>query len=193
MNTINKATLLVVFAIFLTACSSKVYTEKPGSAPLSRYKTYQWVDTQPSQTKKRKSDFIDMELAIRDITNQTLLRKGLTLVNENADILLNYDAMVDRSVVEGADPAYLQSYSPGYFHPYTNSWTSLSYPAGLIGWDGNLENVTKASFVLTMTEAGTNSKLWQGWTTQKIGNNGLQPQEARDAVENILEKLSPVK
>ncbi|HET7899197.1 MAG TPA: DUF4136 domain-containing protein [Flavisolibacter sp.] len=177
-------------ASLLIACTNKVYVEKPGTADLANYKTYTWVKVQPNASQNKDTAVTYLEMSIRDEVNNKLRNEGWKLVKQNPDVLVSFDVMAERSVVSKVDPVFLQSYNPGYINPYSMTWAGIYYPANFIGWDRNINTVTTATAVVTMTDGHSNQELWQGWTNIHVGSDGIQTSELENAVKEILEKFN---
>lgn len=191
MKNLKVMCAFIVAASLIVACSNKVYVDKAPTANLTNYNTYAWVETQPNQKDKKDTTVTSMEMSIRDMVNQELRSEGWMMSDQNPGVLVSFDIMTDRALVQDTDPAYVSNYSPGFYNPYTTVWTPLTYPSNFVGWDTDYNVVNKATAFITITDASTNNQLWQGYTTVRVGSDGVQTTEIREAVEDVLNKFDP--
>jgi hypothetical protein len=179
------AIVSVVAAFY--SCSSPAYVEKDASANLSDYKTYMWVDVKASENdaSARATSFAD--LSVHNSVNAELSKWGWSEVSDNPDVLVSYDVIVERNVQTQSDPVYSQPYSRLYYNRFTRRWSTIYYPSQFLGYQQYQVPVRDATVTITMMDADTDKKIWQGWTTERL-SGGLSDLDVKKSVRNIFKE-----
>jgi hypothetical protein len=181
--------VLFIVAILSIGCSTPVYVQKDDAVNLDGYKTYTWVDTRASENDNtaRASAFAD--ISVRNAVNAELRKKGWTEVTDNADVLVSYDVLVERSVEQKSDPVYTQPFSRMYYNPYTKRWSSIYYPSQFIGYQTYEVPVKEGTITISLIDAKSDRSVWQGWTTEDMNYSRFTEDEVSRAVRNIFKKF----
>lgn len=91
MRLINQMTLLATFLLMATcAYGQEVHYNYDRSANFAAYKTYQWVDIPGGAVPDQLID-----QAIKRAAEEQLAQKGLTKVDENADLYIGYQFVLN--------------------------------------------------------------------------------------------------
>ena len=187
MKKINIAGILIGAAATILSCSTPAYVEKDNIVNLSDYKTYMWVEVKSSEDDPsgRATSFAD--ISVHNAVRAELNGWGWREVTDNPDVLLSYDVLVERNVETQSDPVYSQSYSRLYYNPYTRRWSTIYYPSQFLGYQQYQVPVREATITISMMDAETDKKIWQGWTTERL-NGGLSDLDVKKSVRNIFKE-----
>jgi hypothetical protein len=188
MNKIIPAAMLISAALIISGCSTPAYVEKDTSTNLSDYQTYMWVDVQASEddASSRATSFAD--ISVHNSVNEGLQRWGWREVNENPDVLVSYDVLVERNVEMQSDAVYSQPYSRLYYNRFTRRWSTIYYPSQFLGYQQYQVPVREATISITMMDADTDKKIWQGWTTERLGGSGITDLNVKKSIRNIFKE-----
>ena len=186
MKKINIAVIFVC-ATVTYSCSSPAYVEKDSSADLSNYKTYMWVDVKASENDASNRAIAFADLSVHNSVNAELNKWGWRETSDNPDVLVSYDVLVERNVETQSDPVYTQPYSRVYYNRFTGRWSSIYYPSQFLGYQQYQVPVRDATVTITMMDAETDKKIWQGWTTERL-SGGLSDLDVKKSVRNIFKE-----
>ena len=186
MKKINIAVIFVC-ATVTYSCSSPAYVEKDSSADLSNYKTYMWVDVKASENDASNRAIAFADLSVHNSVNAELNKWGWRETSDNPDVLVSYDVLVERNVETQSDPVYTQPYSRVYYNRFTGRWSSIYYPSQFLGYQQYQVPVRDATVTITMIDADTDKKIWQGWTTERL-SGGLSDLDVKKSVRNIFKE-----
>jgi hypothetical protein len=180
--------LLIGAVVTIYSCSSPAYIEKDPGANLPGYKTYMWVDIIASENdaSSRATSFAD--LSVHNAVNEELQKWGWTEVDDNPDVLVSYDLLVERNVETQSDPVYFQSYSRLYYNRFTRRWSTIYYPSQFLGYQRYQVPVREAKVTITMMDADSDKKIWQGWTTERLNGAGITDLNMKKSVRNIFKE-----
>lgn len=190
MKAINYLCAALLAAFFIAACSAPVYVEKDDAVDLSKYKTYMWVDTRYNQNDNATRPPAYGDLTVRNASNEALRNAGLTEKQDNPDLLISYDVLVNSTTARRSDPVYTESYTRTYYNPRLRRWGTIYYPSQFLGYNNYEVPVKEGTITITLTDAGTDKIVWQGWTTEELNYSNLSQDELRGSVKNIFKKLN---
>jgi hypothetical protein len=179
----------VLFLVgLLDACSTSAYVEKDNSVNLSTYKTYMWVETRADQNdeSKRASSYAD--IPVHNAVNEQLEKWGWKEVDQDPDVLISYDVFVERTVEKQRDPVYTQPMVRYYYNAYRRTWSPIYYPSQFIGYDEYETPVREGTITITMMDARSDKKIWQGWTTERLSGSGFSNLDVRKSVRSIFKE-----
>lgn len=188
MKKIIPGAMIISAALIIYSCSTPAYVEKDTSTNLSDYQTYMWVDVQANENdaSSRVTSFAD--ISVHNSVNEELQRWGWREVNENPDVLVSYDVLVERNVETQSDAVYSQPYSRLYYNRYTRRWSTIYYPSQFLGYQQYQVPVKEATISITMMDADTDKKIWQGWTTERLGGSGITDLNVKKSIRNIFKE-----
>ena len=187
MNKITIGTILIGAAALFYSCSTPAYVEKDTSVNLSDYKTYMWVEVKASENDGSTRAISFADLSVHNSVNAELNNWGWREVTDNPDVLISYDVLVERNVETQSDPVYSQPYSRMYYNRFTRRWTSIYYPSQFLGYQQYQIPVKEATVTITMMDADTDKKIWQGWTTERL-SGALSDLDVKRSVRNIFKE-----
>ena len=188
MKKIIGAVSILGAAVLLNSCSTPAYVEKDSNVTLSDYKSYMWVDVKASENdpSTRATSFADV--SIHNAVNEELKKWGWSEVTLNPDILISYDVLVERNVETQSDPVYSQPYTRLYYNPFMRRWSTIYYPSQFLGYQQYQVPVREATVTITMMDSETDKTIWQGWTTERLGNAGITNLDVKKSVRNIFKE-----
>ena len=173
MKKINIAGILISAAATIYSCSAPVYVEKDNSVNLSNYKTYMWVDVKSSENDASSRATAFADVSVHNSVNAELSNWGWREVTDDPDVLISYDVLVERNVETQSDPVYSQSYSRLYYNRFTRRWSTIYYPSQFLRYQQYQVPVKEATITISMMDADTDKKIWQGWTTERLNGGGI--------------------
>jgi len=189
MKNIFLGAALICTVMTIYSCSSPAYVEKDTSANLSAYKTYMWVDTKATENDASSRATAFADVSVHNAVNEELQQRwGWSEVTDNPDVLVSYDVLVERNVETQSDPVYSQSYSRLYYNRFTRRWSSIYYPSQFLGYQQYQVPVREATVTITMMDADSDKKIWQGWTTERLGGAGITDLNVKKSVRNIFKE-----
>lgn len=188
MKKIIFGAILISASALIYSCATPAYVEKDTNTNLSDYKTYMWVDVRASENdaSSRATSFAD--ISVHNAVNEELQRWGWREVSESPDVLVSYDVLVERNVATQNDPVYSQPYRRLYYNPYTRRWSTIYYPSQFLGYQQYQVPVREATVSVTMIDADSDKKIWQGWTTERLGGSGINELNVTKSIRNIFKE-----
>jgi hypothetical protein len=190
MKVFKLISLAILTVSLFAACSSPAYVQKDNSVNFSNYKTYMWVDTRANESdnsNKYVTAFAD--LSLKNAVNSELQKVGWKEVTSDPDVLLSYDLLVERKVVEQNNPVYTHPYSRVYYNPFTRRWGTIYYPSQFLGYETTQVPVKEGTVTITMIDPKTEKVVWQGWTTEQLRKGKLTDNEIASGVKSIFRKF----
>ena len=188
MKKINIAGILISAAATVYSCSAPAYVEKDNSVNLSNYKTYMWVDVKSSENDASSRATAFADVSVHNSVNAELSNWGWREVTDDPDVLISYDVLVERNVETQSDPVYSQSYSRLYYNRFTRRWSRIYYPSQFLGYQQYQVPVKEATITISMMDADTDKKIWQGWTTERLNGGGITDLDVKKSVRNIFKE-----
>jgi hypothetical protein len=189
MKRLKWLSLLAFMSLLVSSCSPVAHIETAPSADLRKYKTYAWVDTKASKDETGTSSTEFAKLSVHNAVNEQLQKKGWKLVNDDPDVLLTYDILVEKNVEQRNDPVFTQPFTRFFFNPYFNRWGTIYFPPRFMGYDVYQVPVKEATLTISMMDAKTDEKVWQGWTKQRVDSRLLSKNEIKTGVNSIFKKF----
>lgn len=148
-----------------------------------------WVDTHASQDDHSARAAAYADISVRNAVNAELKDIGWQEVSDQPDILLSYDVLVRRSSEQRTDPLYSRPFTRMYFNPYRKTWSTIYYPSQFIGFQDYSVPVKEGTITISMMDAKTDKRVWQGWTTETLNYSRLTDDEISRSVKNIFNKF----
>ena len=190
MRLIKFLSVIAVAGVLLASCSSIAHVEKDDNANFDSFHSYAWVDSKDNQEDSGKTKVSDLtERKIRDAVKAELAKTGWKETKHKPDVLISYDVLVERGVVEQNSPVYSQPTTRYVFNPYSRRWVSSYYPSQFMGYDNNQRTVREGTITVSIIDAKTDKTIWQGWTTEEINSRNLTTKEIQNSVKSIFRKF----
>jgi len=180
--------LIAVIILLIAGCSTPAYVERDDTFSTSRYHTYAWVDTRASANDESKRATAFADISVHNAVNAELRKWGWVEVNDNPDVLISYDVLVERNVETQREPVYTQSMTRYYYNAYRRQWIPIYYPSQFVGYQEYETPVKEGTVTITMFDARTDKKLWQGWTTETLNTSGINDLDIRKSIRSIFKE-----
>lgn len=188
-----KQVIWVLSTAFLTliisSCSPVAYVERDPAADLESYNRYAWVETKASKDEDASNPAAFAKLSIQNAVNEQLRKHGWVLVTNNPDVLISYDILVEKGEAQRDEPIYTRPFTRYYYNPWFRRWGTIYYPSRFLGYEAYSVPFKEATVTISMMDAKTDKKIWQGWTTQEMNSNLMTRNEIRSSVKSIFKKF----
>ena len=172
----------------LLSCSSPAYVQKDDSVNMSDYKTYMWVETRSSENDESKRATQYADISVHNAVNNELSKWGWREVSDNPDVYISYDVMVERNTETQQQAVYSEPFTRYYYNYRLRRWSPIYYPSQFLGYQMYETPVKEGTITITMVDAQTDKKIWQGWTTERLDNSGITDINAKKTVRNIFKQ-----
>lgn len=179
-----------IAVLLFTSCASVAHIEKDDNADFSKYKTYSWIEKENADKDKR-NDLVEKNIITA--VNKELAAEGWRETKSNPDILLSYDVLIERSTRQQNDPVYSRPFTRTFYNPYSRRFFNVYYPSQFVGYDDYNVPIKEGTITITMTDAGTDKMVWQGWTTDEVNNRNITSKEIQTSVKSIFRKFDVAK
>jgi len=179
-----------IAALLFTSCASVAHIEKDDNADFSKYKTYSWIEKENADKDKR-NDLVEKNIITA--VNKELAAEGWRETKSNPDILLSYDVLIERSTRQQNDPVYSRPFTRTFYNPYSRRFFNVYYPSQFVGYDDYNVPIKEGTITITITDAGTDKMVWQGWTTDEVNNRNITSKEIQTSVKSIFRKFDVAK
>lgn len=189
MKHVQLIPVIILSAFLFQSCSSPVYVQKDDSVSLSDYRTYMWISTKENEKDNSQRATAHADISIHNAVNAELNQAGWRETDTDPDVLVSYDVLVERSVEKRSEPVYSQPFTRMYYNPYRRRWATIYYPSRFLGYDVYNEPVKEGTITITLIDAKTDKNIWQGWTTETLGQSRLTNDEIAHSVRNIFRKF----
>ncbi|MFD0793508.1 DUF4136 domain-containing protein [Mucilaginibacter litoreus] len=189
--------LAVSFVSVLSACSSyNYYVAAANKTNLSAYKTFAWAAPMKNPNKQwRPLDEIGNG-KIQEATRQALTAKGLTLQQENPDLLVRYGTVTGRGTkYEVSYPYYGYGYPGwgwgwGYGYGWYRPWGWGGYYGGFYG-PGYAQKVRykEGTIIIDLIDSRTQQIVWRGYGVGELQNPKKTMNDIPKVVDGIINQL----
>ena len=180
------ATALGLAVLFgATGCASVprvgVTSDFDHAVNFQAYKTWNWYPDQPKDVEggpaKNYQSFFDQRM--RRSVEAEMVRKGLTKVDKNPDVLVAYSARVEDK--QRVDPTYNGPFGYPFYY-------------GFYGWGRPYQTVTDykaGNVIIDLIDAKTNKLAWRGYGQSQVGQQTLSEEDVNRIVAGILGNYPP--
>jgi hypothetical protein len=178
----------------LSACAPKVNVEQRANVNFSRYRTFDFADTEV-KTDGDRNPLLRSSITqdrIKEAISSELSKRGLRQVDTNPDFLVTTHTFVEKAerTVYDTQPAagYAYPYSVGYrgrFLPINYGyWYSPSYYSA-----PRTEQYREGTLVIDFIDARTNNLVWRGSVADPVDDAGRLGSEFSKNAKEILDKF----
>jgi hypothetical protein len=154
------------------------------------YKTYAWADTRAEQNDDSKRATAYADISIHNAVNAELQKWGWTEVTENPDVFVTYDVLVEGSTDIQKEAVYSQPYTRYYYNYRRRVWVPIYYPSQFVGYQEYQTPVKEGTVTITVIDAKTDKNIWQGWTSERLGQSRITDADIKRSVRNIFKENS---
>jgi hypothetical protein len=190
--------LIVTCISVLSACSSyNYYTAAQNKTNLSSYRTFAWASPGRNPNKQwRPLDEIGSG-KVQEATRQALISKGLTLQQQDPDLLVRYLTVTGRGTkTEFYSPYYGGFYGGfgygGWYRPYWGFGWGWGGPWGYgYGAPAYAEKVhyKEGTIIIDLIDSKTQQVVWRGYGVGELHNPKQTMRDIPKVVEGILKQL----
>ncbi|HMU46328.1 MAG TPA: DUF4136 domain-containing protein [Chitinophagaceae bacterium] len=170
------------------SCSAPAYVEKASGTDFSEYKTYKWVNTCEKQSKEDERSISFADVPVHNAVEAELNKWGWEETTSEPDAYIMYDIMVENTTELQKEAQYSRPYTRYYYNPYRKRWYSINYPSQFLGYTAYETPVKEGTITITIVDAKTDKKIWQGWTTEKLDYAGISNTEIKRSIRNIFDE-----
>lgn len=163
----------IFLLLVLFSCSNelRVYSDWDRDYDVNKFQTYSWPSRTDLESKNNPLFYNELnDKRIRNAVDIQLKAKGMTRVDENADLVVHYHIVVEDKTAVTTDPY-------GFYGPYWGRSSLYQYNEGTL--------------IIDFMDRKSNSLVWRGWATSILDNNYNEIREETlvKAVTGILEKF----
>jgi hypothetical protein len=192
-----KSILLAVGLALLTgvsACAPKVNVEQRANVNFSRYRTFDFADTEV-KTSGDQNPLLRSAITqdrIKQAIASELAKRGLRQVETNPDFLVTTHTFVEKAerTVYDTQPA------AGYAYPYSVGYRGRFLPVNYGYWYGpayysqpRTEQYREGTLVIDFIDARTNNLVWRGSVADPVDDAGRLGSEFSKNAKEILDKF----
>ena len=190
--------LIILVSLFFIISATTANVEKDRAFNLSCFQTYKWVKTTSVSDPSSRS-FAETDHRILHSVDKELSKWGWRQTDRQPDILVSYDVLVNKIKEREQEGGitYTDSFTRFYYNEDCARWSPIDYPSHFVGYDvydpredkpTNNIPIDKATLTITLVEAGTDKKVWQGWITEKLPSRKLTEKEIERSINAIFRK-----
>ena len=186
--------VLVIAAMALASCGVQSYVEKDPNVDLNNYKTYAWLNDKETKRKDGKAYKNFQESYLMDLVSKELDKNGWQKSRTgNADVLIDYDIMVEDDVREQSQSVYSRPQVRYFYNPYTRRVNSVYYPSQYLGEDYYTVPYKSGTITINIVDNKNNKLIWQGWAETDVTNKRIQQDDMNKIVKSIFKKFDVAK
>ena len=175
---ITLGALCAILFTLMTSCAPAVNVQKDSAVDFSRFRTYDWAETQVKTTGDKnpiyKSSLADE--MIHGAISSELTKKGIRQVSGNTkpDFYITYHLYVDDAERTVSNPPVA-----GYAYPYATYYRGGLLPINYGGWYSpayfgrtgyRTETYKEGTLIVDMIDARTNDLAWRGSIADPVNN-----------------------
>jgi hypothetical protein len=166
---------LIWMIFFCLGCSQglRVYSDYDREFNLNEFKTYQWASQKEIEVRNNPLYFNELtDKRIKAIADGQLTIKGLTLAENEPDVIIHYHIVVDDKFSVASDPY-------GIYGPY---W---------MGSRGNVVQYKEGTLIIDIMDRKTSSLIWRGYAVSVIedDNEEITEEMLIKAIVKIFEQF----
>jgi hypothetical protein len=178
----------------LSACAPKVNVEQRANVNFSRYRTFDFADTEV-KTDGDQNPLLRSSITqdrIKQAIASELSKRGLRQVESNPDFLVTTHTFVEKAerTVYDTQPA------AGYAYPYSVGYRGRFLPINYGYWYSpayystpRTEQYREGTLVIDFIDARTNNLVWRGSVADPVDDAGRLGSEFSKNAKDILDKF----
>jgi Domain of unknown function (DUF4136) len=192
---VSIGSLFLIAAFALSACGVQSYVEKDPAVDLNDYKTFAWLNDKETKRKDGKAYKDFQESYLMDIVSKELEKNGWRQARSgsNADVLLDYDIMVENELREQSEAVYTRPTVRYFYNPYTRRINSIYYPSQYLGENSYAVPYKSGTITINIVDTRSNKLVWQGWAETDVTNRRIQKSDMDKIVKSIFKKFDVAK
>lgn len=172
--------LILLSSVLFAGCESVPQADYVEGFDFAQMRTFVWA---PHDEHTMEDPILDNELThqrIEDAVTAVLSGKGMTLVGEDADLLVTFHTPTKQRF-------RAVGYSGGLGYPnYDAYWRHHIHYA-----TPEVESFEEAALVIDIVDKKTDRLLWRGWDTMRLTKANFSEEGVRQRVSQILSAFPP--
>ena len=178
----------------LPACSPRVNVEQSANVNFSRYRTFDFADTEV-KTNGDRNPLLRSSITqdrIKQAIAGELAKRGLRQVDSNPDMLVT-----THTYVEQAERTVYDTYGgPGYAYPYSVGYRGAFLPINYGYWytpsyysAPRTEQYREGTLIIDFIDRRTNNLVWRGSMADPVDDPGRLGSDFSKSAKEILDKF----
>jgi len=190
---IGIGSFLLTAVIILSGCGIQSYVEKDPSVDLKSYKTFAWINERGTKQENGKPYKDFKETYLMDLVTKELEKNGWQRTKSNADVLIDYDIMIENDTRRESDPVYSRSAVRYFYNPYTRRINSFYYPSRYLGENSYTVPYKSGTITINIVDNDSDKLVWQGWAETEVTKKTISKDDMEKIVKSIFKKLDVAK
>ena len=172
ISKVAKGTLLALAIAALGACSTlTTSTDYDKTADFTKFKTYQWKDTDPGQNAI-------LEKRIKEAVDSALSSKGLRRVEDGGDLTVVPHVRLSKET-------QINTYNTGWGY---GGWYGYGGYGGGGMTTSKVEEIPVGTLIVDLVDAGKKAMVWRGTASDTL-NPSNSPEEKEKNLNNAVQKM----
>ena len=184
---------LLIAAIVLAGCGVQSYVEKDPSVDLKNYKTFAWINEKGANQENGKPYKDFKETYLMDLVTKELERNGWQKVKSNADVLIDYDIMIENDTRRESESVYSRPTVRYFYNPYTGRVNSYYSPSRYLGENSYTVPYKSGTITINIVDNDSDKLVWQGWAETEVTSKTISRDDMEKIVKSIFKKLDVAK
>ena len=186
--------LAVTFVSVLSACSSyNYYTAAANKTNLSGYRTFAWAPMKRDSGKQWRPLTEIGNGKLQESAKTALLQKGLTINEQNPDLLVGYATVTGRGTkinyyYTPMYGGYYGGFGYGWYRPFGYGYYGYGFP-NYGGAYARRVPYKEGTIIIDLIDPKTNTLVWRGYGVGELHNPKTTLREIPKVVEGIIKQL----
>jgi len=192
-NYLGIGSFLLIAVIVLAGCGVQSYVEKDPSVDLKQYKTFAWINERGTKQENGKQYKDFKEAFLMDLVTKELEKNGWQKAKSNADVLIDYDIMIENETRRQSESVYSRSSVRYFYNPYTRRINSYYSPSQYLGENNYAVPYKSGTITINIVDNDSDKLVWQGWAETEVTRKSISKDDMEKVVKSIFKKLDLAK
>jgi hypothetical protein len=186
--------LAVTFVSVLSACSSyNYYTAAANKTNLSGYRTFAWAPMKRDSGKQWRPLTEIGNGKLKESAKTALLQKGLTINEQNPDLLVGYATVTGRGTkinyyYSPMYGGYYGGFGYGWYRPFGYGYYGYGFPNYGGAYPARVA-YKEGTIIIDLIDPKTNTLVWRGYGVGELHDPKTTLREIPKVVEGIIKQL----
>ncbi|HEX7846474.1 MAG TPA: DUF4136 domain-containing protein [Chitinophagaceae bacterium] len=180
--------LIILVCLFFIFSATTAFVIKDKTVNLYNFQTYRWIQEKNAVNDPAARVVAEADLRMHDSIAKELNKWGWRETDNKPDVLISYDILVNKIKERGQQGPYTETFSRPYYNECLDKWSQIFYPDQFVGYDVYDTPASKATLTITVMEANTDKKIWQGWTTERLRDKKFTEKDIQRSVTAIFKQ-----
>ncbi len=176
--------VFTVAALCFVSCKVTSHAEKAQGVNLGDYKTFSWTTT--TRKSKAGSEIIDNN--IKASVTEQLQKKGLSKVDTNPDLIIDYSVTLPKESRRISRSAYPRMGGQFFMGGRGRSGLFLQ-PMYMSSNRYQRSSVREGTLTVNMLDAASKKLIWQGWAKDDMDSGNVTTKQVNTDVKAIFKKF----